>query len=286
MKSKTTESAFEVIDGEMKPRLTVLATGRTKSGKTWFSLSSPGDIGIISLDTNCKSICHKYHSEHPEKKLHYAEFLRSPLSQLEDINDLKKHWNRVRDAHYAMLKIPSIRTIVWDTVSSFWDDCKLAYVGREKPDLSSEVDKDGKPTGKKFGTQKTMPRDLGEPKRDIREMINACDDKNLVMLAGAKDEWRNDVKTGGIERIAMPGIEYLSQCEIELTREPLTGTFIARMLGSTANADLRGRVGSMSYVQGQGDVWVPSQDELTGEDINFASVGVAVFPFSEYESWT
>lgn len=279
------ENDIQLLDDKIQPRLTVCVHGRTKHGKTQFALTAPGDLGIISLDVNCKPVAKKYLQNNPESKnIHVAEFMRSALSQIEDINNLKAHWNKVRDAHYKMLDMKSIRTIIWDTHTQMWEDCKLAYVGREKPDLSAEVDAQGNPTGKKFSTRKTMPRDLGEAKRDIREMINACGDKNLVILCTAKDVWTNDVKTTDIERVGMPGVEYLSQCEVMLFRDALSGEYVGRILGSTANSDLRGRPGTVSF-QGK-DIWRPSEDELVGEEINFAMVGWKVFPeLTEYEDW-
>lgn len=287
--TKTT-TKFEELTGAIVPRMTVAVHARTKSGKTWLALSGPGDVGIVSNDANTKQIANKYKALHPEKKIHYVEFLRSPLSLVDDINELKRFWIEYRDAYYRMLEIKSIRTMVIDTHTVAWEDCKLAYVGREKPDLSSEVDpKTGKPTGTRFGTQKTIPRDLGEPKREIREMINAIEDKNLMLLMHADDQWKDDptgkgFKTGKIVQKGMPGIEYLSQLSLELFREEKTGTFVARMMSSTANADIRGREGALVFRNGR-DVWEPSQDELINEDINFAMLGISVFPNSELSDW-
>ncbi len=276
---------FEELTGKIVPRITMLLDGRTKSGKTWLALSGPGDLGILSNDANTKQIANKYKALNPEKRIHYVEFLRSPLSQIEDINELKRFWNEYRDAYYKMLSIKTIRTVIVDTHTTGWEDCKLAYVGREKPDLSSEVDpKTQKPTGTRFGTQKTMPRDLGEPKREIREMINAVEDKNLVLICQSDNEWKNDIKTGKIVRKGMPGIEYLSQCEIQTFRDEVTGTFVARMLGSTANADIRGREGKMEFKNNK-DVWTPSQDELIDEDVTFGMVAISVYPQTNLEDW-
>ncbi len=280
---------FEELKGVIVPRITLAVHGRSKAGKTWLALSGPGDIGIVSNDANTKQIANKYKALHPEKKIHYIEFLRSPLSLVDDINELKRFWTEYRDAYYRMLAVKSIRTIIVDTHTTAWEDCKLAYVGREKPDLSSEVGKDGKPTGTRFGTQKTIPRDLGEPKREIREMVNAVEDKNLVLLMHADDQWKDDptgkgFKTGKIVQKGMPGIEYLSQLSLEVFREEKTGTFVARMMSSTANADIRGREGALVFRNGR-DLWEPSQDELINEDINFAMLGISCYPQSNLEDW-
>ncbi len=280
---------FEIITNKITPRMTLCVDGRTKSGKTWLALSGPGEIGIVSNDSNTKQIAQKYAGEHPEKKIHYVEFLRSPLSQIDDINELKRFWTDYRDAYYRMLAIKSIRTVIVDTHTTSWEDCKLAYVGREKPDVSSEVTKDGKPTGTRFGTQKTIPRDLGEPKREIREMVNAAEDKNLVLICQSADQWKDGpngigFKTGKIERKGMPGVEYLCSLDVQLFREEKTGTFVARMMSSTANADIRGREGALVFHNSK-DVWQPSQDELINEDINFAMLGISVFPQTEIEDW-
>lgn len=283
---------FEMITDKITPRLTVLPYGKTKNGKTWFALSAPGDLGIISNDTNTKQIAQKYYAQNPDKKIHYVEFHKSPLSQVDDINDLKRYWANYREAYYKMLAIKSIRTIVVDSHSGAWDDCKLAYVGKEKPDLSSEVDpKTGKPTGTRIGTQRTIQRDLGEPKREIREMVNAVGDKNLILICQGDDEWKDSpdgkgFKTGKIKPKGTPGIEYLSQCELFMFREETTGTFVARMMSSTANSDIRGREGKLAFNPKLGkDVWESSPDELTNEDINFALVGVTIFPTSELSDW-
>ena len=281
---------FEVLDGKITPRMTLCLDGKTKSGKTWLALSGPGDLGIISNDSNTKQIAQKYAALHPEKKIHYVEFLRSPLSQIDDINILKKFWTAYRDAYYKLTESKTIRTLVVDTHTTQWEDCKLAYVGKDKPDLSSPVDDKGKPTGTRIGTQKTIPRDLGEPKREIREMINAAGDKNLVMICQSEDEWKDDptgkgFKTGKVKRKGMPGVEYLSQCEIQLFREEKTGEFVARMQSSTANASIRGREGALTYDAKRGDYWKASDDELVGDDINFAFIGITLYPQTEMTDW-
>ena len=292
IKAQEGPTQFEMLTGEIEPRMTMLVHGRTKHGKTELALKSPGDAGVISLDSNCKAIAAKYKLANPKKQIFYKEFLRSPLSQIDDINELKKHWQNVRKAYYDMLDIKTVRTVICDTHTQMWEDCKLAYVGKEKPDASSEVDAQGKPTGKQFGTQKTIPRDLGEAKRDMRGMINACEaaGKNLVLLCKADDEWKDDpqgkgFKTGKVRRIGMPGIEYLSQCEVEVFRHETLGTFVARMLSSTANADIRGRQGSMVFVPGKGDIWQPSQDEFIDSDITFGMIAISVYPSTEIEAW-
>lgn len=293
----TDNDGFEILTGAIVPRLSIETTARTKHGKTWLALSAPGDLGVISLDPNCRSICEKYvraqrNEKHP-KKIHLKEFLRNPLATVDDINDIKKHWSTVRDAHYKLVDNKSIRTIVWDNGANIWGDCKLAYVGKDKIDPSSLLGMDGKPTGTRIGTQKTMPRDLGEAKREIREMVNAVDDKNLIILHPAEDEYRNDpsdsnkpgVKTGEIKRSgAMPGIEFLTQVEVRQTRDEITGQFMARLMSSTANSDIRGRKGELVW-KNNGNVWVPSPDELVGDDINFAMIAMAVFPDSDWDSW-
>lgn len=285
------DNGFELLTGRYaQPRATLCIHGRTKSGKTWLGLSGPGDVGVLSNDPNTKAVAEKYAALHPEKRIQYKGFHRSPLSQIDDINDLKRIWGSQREAYYRMIESKAIRTILWDTHTWQWEDCKLAYVGREKPDLSSEVDpKTGKPTGTRFGTQKTLPRDLGDAKREIREMVNAAEGKNLVLLLHAEDEWKDDptgkgFKTGRIVGKGMPGVGYLSQCEIELFREEKTGTFVARMLASTANSDIRGRQGALTFSGGR-DVWTPSEDELVDDEINFQMIGIKVFPQTEYEDW-
>jgi hypothetical protein len=283
---------FEMITDRVTPRLTILPFGKTKNGKTWFALSSPGDLGIISNDTNTKQIAQKYVGLHPGKKIHFAEFNKSPLSQIDDINELKKFWANYRESYYKMLSIKSVRTLIVDTHTIQWDDCKLAYVGKDKPDPSSEIDpKTGKPTGTRIGTQRTIQRDLGEPKREIREMINAIGDKNLILIAQGEDEYKDGpdgkgFRTGRIKPKGMPGVEYLSQCEIFMFRDEKTGTFVARMMSSTANSSIRGREGAMVFNSKLGqDIWESSPDELTNEDINFAMVGVTVFPQTELADW-
>ena len=82
----------------------------------------------------------------------------------------------------------------------------------------------------------------------------------------------------------MPGIEYLSQGSVQLFREEKTGTFVARMMDSTANADIRGREGALVFKNSK-DMWEASQDELINEDVNFAMIGISIYPQTNLEDW-
>lgn len=287
---KESDITFEELDGRVTPRLTVIVDGKTKSGKTWFALSAPGPLGIISNDANTLEIANKWKRKDPAKQIHYKEFIKSPLWQVQagdDINVIKEHWRKFREAYYRLLEIKSIRTVIVDTHTVQWDDCKLAFVGRYKPDPTSPVDKEGKPTGQAVSIQRTIQRDLGEPKRDIREMINAAGDKNLILLCHSEPEYKNDVRTGKMGRKGMPGVEYLSQCEVQCFRDETSGEFVARMLSSTANSSIRGREGALEFDRTNGkSKWKPSSDELVSDDINFQMVALAVFPSTEWEDWT
>ena len=283
---------FEMLTGKITPRLTILVHGPTKTGKTWFALSAPGELGIISNDANTKQIANKYVLEHPGTKIHYCEFLKSPLSRIDDINVLKKFWISYRDAYYRLLEIPAVRTVIVDTHTIAYEDCKLAYIGKNVPDSSSVVNDKGEATGTRIIAEKIikvggqMKKDYSEPNRDIREMVNAAGDKNLVLICHSDDDYQNDVKTGKLRPKSMKGLEYLSQVAIETSREKTTGTFIARMNSSTANSDIRGREGALVFKGKLGkDVWEPSADELTNEDVNFAMVGITVFPQTELTDW-
>src|SRR5271157_297397 len=107
---------FETINGtDSYPRLTLLLFGPTKEGKTWTALSAPGPLGIISNDSNTRVSANKWKREHPDTVIeHYKEFFRSPLSEIDDVNDIKRHWSGYRDAYYAMVKNKSIRSIIMD----------------------------------------------------------------------------------------------------------------------------------------------------------------------------
>ena len=273
---------FEVLDGSISPRMTILNYAESKHGKTWLAASAPGDIGVLGLDKNSRETCNKYKREiDPTKNIIFKDLTRSPLSAIEDINELKQHWRGVRDSYMSLLRIPSVKTVVIDTMSQAWDDCKLAYLGRERPDQSSDVDAKGNATGKKISAAKTMPRDYGEPKRELREMVTAATDlnKNLIMIHRAKRKWVNDKATDEMELEGMSGIEFLSDVTIYQFRDRVTGDFIARLMSSTMNSQLRGREGARVFVpERQTNIWRPSDDELMGDDINFQMVGITVFP--------
>lgn len=284
---------FEEIPGRIIPRLTICSHAKSKAGKTWLALKAPGDIGVIGMDINCEEICNKYKIMYPEKKIYYKNFSRSPLSQISDTNELKKHWGYVRDAHFRLLSKPNIRTVIWDTGSQMWEDCSLAWLGRPMDDKSAELDAAGKPTGKLISTAKTNPRNYGDPQKDFREMVNAIGDKNLIITHWADDEWIDNptnpggigLKTGNIKRKGgMKGIEYLAQVEIYQFRCEVTGSFVIRMMSSTANSDIRGRKGKVEFVRSQAE-YVCGEDELKDGDANFAMIALSVFPSTKLDEW-
>jgi hypothetical protein len=163
-----------------KPRRLILSVeGGQKVGKTTLAMSAIeiGPIALIDYDFGGEGVLDKY----DQSKMWHLPLL-SPVSMLLDEstqNDAYKvAWDKAKNAYYAALADPRIRTIVIDTASEFREAQLLAHFGR---------------------LSKVMPRNYGEPNAEMRKLIRAAyerPDINFILLHTVKDEYVDDTRTG------------------------------------------------------------------------------------------
>jgi hypothetical protein len=160
-------------------RLILSVEGGQKVGKTTLAMSAMGigPIAILDYDFGGEGVLERYN----QGEVWYMPLV-SPVCMLLDENTqnaaYREAWEKAKNAYYAALADPRIRTIVIDTASEFREAQLLAHFGR---------------------LSKNLPRNYGEPNAEMRKLIRAAyerPDLNFIMLHTVKDEYVDDIRTG------------------------------------------------------------------------------------------
>lgn len=121
-------AGFRDVDSAVSYRIVACTTGPEKAGKTFWSMTAPSPVAVISTDTGTESIAKKFLES---KKVILAQFA-STKELLENTahEEQKKQWKKMKDAFMRIVEDKRIRTLVWDTAGEGWDLCRLAEFGK------------------------------------------------------------------------------------------------------------------------------------------------------------
>jgi hypothetical protein len=218
-------AGFVIVKPGTKPprRLIVSSRAKEKHGKTHFSLSMPDPLAYISYDMGDEGMIEKFVDQ--GRVIHRCELpkptFRKPISG----EDMKKreeaetksklaqyeeHWLRGRDAFEAAVNNKSIRSIIVDTNSEFYESIRLARLGK---------------------LTQVMPQHYGPVKEEFRGIMQLAKyrkDVNVIFIHKMKKEYKENSKgdsnwTGKWEMQGFDDMGYIAQVIITHLREPLAG---------------------------------------------------------------
>jgi len=180
---------FERANSPAKRQLIISLEARTKQGKTHFSLTAPGPIGVQNTDLGLGGVIQKFQDK---KEIHTSVYPRLTAADLEQgeafvINKASELTAKFIDDYRHALK--TFRTVTWDTGGDIWEMFRLSTLGKltqVKPYHYTMVNK-------MFG-------DL------IREAEGS--EANFIILAHMKAEYIDDKATGKYVRA---GFAHLGQ---------------------------------------------------------------------------
>lgn len=126
IQAKTMKEIFKPIDDVQEGEgLKILIFGKAETGKTFFGLSCPGEINVISTEFGVKKLRHHF----PDKKINlvecnipFAEKPRDRKGQLVDTPfnvDPETSLRKIEDASFALEEIQG-GTILFDSGSDLW----------------------------------------------------------------------------------------------------------------------------------------------------------------------
>jgi len=129
---RLTAAGFTVPTGESIPRIVGCSEAREKAGKTEFAIGGtldnsglPDPLAVISVDTGTKDIV-----DRAVRKGRRITMLQIKAPKELGKSDAEAEWEKCREAIYAVLETPTIRSLVIDTASELWELLRMAEFGK------------------------------------------------------------------------------------------------------------------------------------------------------------
>ena len=239
-------------DEKYKPRLIVAPEGIDGAGKTYWSLTAPGAIAVLSIDTGLEGVIEKFAKE---KEIFIFDYLADWLNidvnsemESQEVKDIcTPIWERIKEDFANSLASPLIRTVILDTATELYDVARYAMIGRLA--LPKEY-------AYKYG-----PVNL-EYTRMIKRAYNTG--KTLVLNHRMKEQYIDDKATGKMILAGCTKLPYEVQARIRLYNDE--GEFSLKIIKCRHNGSLVGM-------------------ELEGDSCNFTQLAMMLFPDTKEEDW-
>jgi len=239
---------FEQLTDSAPDHLSIASFGDAASGKTTLIHSMPEPIGVIALDRKTRPRLQTA-NRRDKKNIVIKEFIRhsKPLEVSNmDENGAKNyyttHFNRIQDAAFSLAESKDIRSIAIDSATQLWEDCLFRHFGR---------------------AFRIMPRDRSAPNADMRELINACQGKHLLLTHQSSEVWRNDKPTGRYSWSGWSKLGYYCNLVVEHDYSEKDKEFSLTIRMCQDRPDMIGQV-------------------LTGETITFEVLAALIYPDGQW----
>lgn len=191
------QSLFRKLETKPKSNLSVCSFGHEKRGKTFWALSAPGPIAVISSDSGTESAVHQWQSA--GKEILVFQHVLPPAGQKIDVYE--SAWNKVSAALFEAITSKQFRTVVIDTATEFWELIRLARFGR---------------------LTQVMPHHYGPVNAEFQSLVQkaSASDKNSIWIHKMKKVYKagkdgKEAWTGEWERSGYSGFGYLVDVVVE-----------------------------------------------------------------------
>ncbi len=254
-------SEFTKADSPYRNRIIGASVGLPGSGTTTFWLGAPGPIVVFSLNLGLEGVIERFQDE---KDIYVKEYEWAPSSDnIDDVDDeLQNQAIELRNQFEKDFEVAlaHARTVIIDKETELWELYRYA--------------ENGKP--------KDTPLNYATLNQRYRKLLNAPKrtDINFGVIQGMKEAWdkkvnpRNGVvgavNSGRWERAGFKEVEGLVHINLyHAWKKGEGGAEYTVEIGKS-----RGPGGQT--IQGM---------TLTGDDVNFKTVGQMMFPESNEEDW-
>lgn len=235
-------------------RLIMSVDGLPKEGKTHFTLTAPDPIAIHDFNFGLEGVIER--PEFAEKEIYRFEYqvpisARLPGSSFTSLVDpATKIWDEyVRNFRASLEKM---KTCIVDTGSEVWDLCRIARLGK---------------------LSQVPPVQYTAVNAEFRQLtqLALCQNRcNVIFTHKVKPEYKNDQKTGAMERAGFGDMEYDVQTVLKASRDygkAGVEQFSVEVLSCRANLEASGK-------------------RFVGADCTFQKVATAIYPGTTEESWS
>jgi hypothetical protein len=182
---------FTEANNEEKLRLVLNVEGMEKCGKTHFALTAPGPIAVIDMDIGLEGVISKFTLQ---KKIYVASFNYRDATTPDE---WEKMWVKMKTAYMDALASKSIRTVIADTATEWWELVRMARFGK---------------------LAQVKPHHYAPVNAEFRDLLRKAydTDKNLILIHKQKKEYTGDPGswTGNMERAGFGDIGYAVQANI------------------------------------------------------------------------
>lgn len=191
-KERMADIGFKEADDTVYSRIIVSIGGREKQGKTHFALTAPDPIAIFSSDIGTEGVVNKFKKAGKDVFTHDIEMP-------EKYEEAKKIWEALRKAYYGVLRIPEVRTVIFDTATEIWELLRICRFGK---------------------LTQVMPFQYGPVNAEFRRLLKDCysTQKNLILLHKMKPVYIDDKRTKNFENAQFSDTPYLVQVNLEAYR--------------------------------------------------------------------
>jgi len=183
---------FVEADDKVYPRIIMSVGGREKQGKTHFALTATPPLAIFSSDIGTEGVVNKFKRAGKEIWVHEIEMPK-------DLDQAKPTWEAFHDSYYGVLRVPRIRTVIFDTSTEIWELLRIRRFGK---------------------LTQVMPYQYGPVNAEFRRILKDCysTQKNLILLHKMKPVYIDDKRTKNFENAQFSDTPYLVQVNVESFR--------------------------------------------------------------------
>lgn len=184
-------------------QLLVVSQAQEKKGKTHFAFTAPGPIAVITTDTGTEEVANKFSKA--GKVIHLLK-AATPKS-LGDQDAAVAEWEKLYAGWMGIVADRTVRTLVVDTLTEFWQTMRLAWFGK---------------------LEQVPPKKYDEVNAAMRALVKMVKDRrdlNAVFIHKVKKEYAGTKKpdgsagmdswTGRWERAGFGDMGYLADVVIE-----------------------------------------------------------------------
>ena len=251
---------------EIKPRVSIASRAREKEGKSYWSFTAPGPLGVISLDTGTEDVLQTFVNGKGKKaSLKKLKSAKDMLIDKDSKDAYVKEWQRAKDCIAAIIDNRKISTLVIDTATELWELCRLSYHGK---------------------LAQVMPHQYAEPNDAFRSLLKSAyedrKDLNAVWIHKMKKEYRTSAATGKdawngkYEFAGMSDVPFLVGTNIRNYRTQATDGEGNTVTGVSFGIEIIDSRQSPELVTGL---------HLTGKDCSFDQLAMFLWPDADPDIW-
>lgn len=239
---------FAPVEQDLKPTLSVCSFGHEKRGKTYWALSAPGPIAIISSDAGTEATVRVW--QRAGKDILLFRHIVPPAGQR--IETYEEAWDKVSQALYEAMESSYFRTIVIDTATEVWELLRLARFGR---------------------LTQVLPHHYGPVNAEFRSLINKtiASGKNSVWIHKVRKVYKTnkagvDSWTGEWERSGFADFGYI--IDLIIRHDIVEGEFAVEVIDSRYRT---------AHVNGR---------QYRGTEALFPALAMELRPETSWEDWS